>query len=88
MILTLHSDVSYLSEGNSCSRTAGHVYLSKKDNEEFNNGTILMLSTIIQHIVASECKTELAALFHNAEEAAQTRVTMEGMGYNQPATTI
>eukprot|EP00957_Ditylum_brightwellii_P008469 642079-Ditylum_brightwellii.AAC.1 len=41
MILTLHSDASYLSEKKAHSRPAGHFYLSNKDDKEFNNVAIL-----------------------------------------------
>eukprot|EP00957_Ditylum_brightwellii_P055140 4179128-Ditylum_brightwellii.AAC.1 len=88
MILTLHSDASYLSEKKARSRTTGHFYLSNKDDEEFNNGAILTLSTIIRHVVASASEAELAALFYNAREAVPMRVALEEMGRKQPATTI
>eukprot|EP00957_Ditylum_brightwellii_P060964 4628141-Ditylum_brightwellii.AAC.1 len=61
MILTLHSDASYLSEKKACSRAAGHFYLRNKDDKEFNNGAVLTLSTIIRHVVASASEAELAA---------------------------
>eukprot|EP00957_Ditylum_brightwellii_P060963 4628140-Ditylum_brightwellii.AAC.1 len=73
MILTLHSDASYLSEKKARSRTARDFYLSNKDDKEFNNGTILTLSTIIRHVVASASEVELAALFYNAREAVPLR---------------
>eukprot|EP00957_Ditylum_brightwellii_P019900 1501184-Ditylum_brightwellii.AAC.1 len=88
MILTLHSDASYLLEKKTRSRTAGHFYLSNKDDEEFNNGAILTLFTIIRHVVASASETDLAALFYNAREAVPLCVTLEEMGHKQPATTI
>eukprot|EP00957_Ditylum_brightwellii_P097873 7454062-Ditylum_brightwellii.AAC.1 len=50
IILTLNLDASYLSEKKACSCTAGHFYLSNKDDKEFNNGAILTLSTIIRHV--------------------------------------
>eukprot|EP00957_Ditylum_brightwellii_P093458 7117685-Ditylum_brightwellii.AAC.1 len=34
MILTMHSDASYLLESNTRSRAAGHFYLTKQGNEE------------------------------------------------------
>eukprot|EP00957_Ditylum_brightwellii_P198590 15135833-Ditylum_brightwellii.AAC.1 len=69
MILTIHSDASYLSETNTRSRAAGHFFLTKKGDEEYNNGAILTLSTIIQHVVVSASKAELTALFYNARKA-------------------
>eukprot|EP00957_Ditylum_brightwellii_P123110 9386763-Ditylum_brightwellii.AAC.1 len=61
MILIVHSDASYLSASKACSRAAGHLYLTNKDNKDLNNGAILMLSTIIRHVVASASEAELAA---------------------------
>eukprot|EP00957_Ditylum_brightwellii_P139697 10646431-Ditylum_brightwellii.AAC.1 len=66
MILTLNSDASYLSEKKARSRAAGHFYLSNKDDEEFNNGAIITLSTIIRHVIASASEAKLATLFYNA----------------------
>eukprot|EP00957_Ditylum_brightwellii_P096198 7328406-Ditylum_brightwellii.AAC.1 len=88
MILTLHSNVSYLSEKKSHSRAAGHFYLIKKDDKEYNNGAILTLSMIIKHVVALASEVEMAALFYNTREAVPLRVTLEEMGHKQPATTI
>eukprot|EP00957_Ditylum_brightwellii_P195361 14884607-Ditylum_brightwellii.AAC.1 len=73
MILTLHSDASYLSKKKAPSRAAGHFYLSNKNDKEFNNDAILTLSTIIRHVVASASEAELAALFYNAREAVPLR---------------
>eukprot|EP00957_Ditylum_brightwellii_P135422 10325547-Ditylum_brightwellii.AAC.1 len=69
MILTVHSDASYLLESNTRIRAAGHFYLTTQGNEEYNNGAILILSTIIQHVVASASEAELAVLFYNTREA-------------------
>eukprot|EP00957_Ditylum_brightwellii_P007908 598746-Ditylum_brightwellii.AAC.1 len=69
MILIVHSDASYLSALKARSRATGHLYLANKDNEYFNNGAILTLSTIIRHVVASASEAELAALFYNVREA-------------------
>eukprot|EP00957_Ditylum_brightwellii_P105260 8023753-Ditylum_brightwellii.AAC.1 len=69
MILTIHSDASYLSESKARSRAAGHFYLANKNNEEFNNAAVLTLLTIIRHAVTLMSEAELAALFYNAREA-------------------
>eukprot|EP00957_Ditylum_brightwellii_P031785 2410301-Ditylum_brightwellii.AAC.2 len=65
----IHSDALYLSESKARSRAAGHFYLANKNNEDFNNGAVLILSAIIQHVVALASVAELAALFYNAREA-------------------
>eukprot|EP00957_Ditylum_brightwellii_P104633 7972847-Ditylum_brightwellii.AAC.1 len=69
MILAVYLDASYLSESKARSRVAGHFYLANKNDEEYNNGTILVLSTIIRLVVASASEAELAALFYNSQEA-------------------
>lgn len=88
MILTVHSDASYLSESESRSRAAGHFFLSNKNDPTMQNGPILTLSTIIRHVMASASEAELAALFYNAREAVPLRITLEELGHPQPSTTI
>ena len=88
MILNAHSDASYLSEPDGRSRAGGHFYLSKHNDENFNNGAILTLSTIIKHVMASASEAELAALFYNSKAAVPLRVTLQEMGHPQPPTLI
>ena len=49
MILAVHTDASYLSEQGSKSRASGHFYLTNKNDEDFNNGALLTLTSIIKH---------------------------------------
>ena len=86
MILAVHSDASYLSEAKSHSRSGGHFYLTNVDDEEFRNGAVLTLSSIIKHIMASASEAELAAMFYNSREEIPLRGTLEKMGHPQPAT--
>ena len=65
MILALHSDASYNSEPQSKIRAAGHYYLYKLNDENFNNGTLLMLSNIIKHVMTSASEAEFASLLYN-----------------------
>ena len=51
MILAIHTDASYLSKLSGKSRAMGHFYLTNKNDEDFNNGAILMLSFIIKHVI-------------------------------------
>lgn len=87
MILALDTDGSYLSEPGAKSRAAAYFYLTKKDNPEFHNGSVLILSAIIKHIMASASETELAALFYGCKEAIPLRNTLEEMGHPQPGPT-
>ena len=63
MILALHSDASYLLEPEAKSRAAGHFYLGKQNDEDFDNGAIMTLSKIIKHVMSSSLEAETAALF-------------------------
>jgi hypothetical protein len=89
MILTIHTDASYLSELGSESRAAGHFYLTNRNNENFNNGAILTLSSIIKHVMssASASEAELATLYYGCKQAASIHITLEEMGHPQPAPT-
>ena len=86
MVLAMHSDASYLSEPNSKSRAAGHFFLTKRNDESFNNGAILTLSKIIKHVMTSASEAETAALFYNCKAAAPLRVTLMEMGHPQGKT--
>ncbi len=52
MILALDTDGSYLSEPRGKSRAAAYFYFTKKNDPNFHNGSILILSTIIKHSMA------------------------------------
>eukprot|EP00957_Ditylum_brightwellii_P042789 3239997-Ditylum_brightwellii.AAC.2 len=85
MILAAPSDASYLSESKARSRAARRLYLAKCNDEDYNNGKVLTLSTIIRHMVASASEAELTVLFCNAREAVPLCITLEEMGHpNHP----
>jgi hypothetical protein len=69
MVLSVHTDASYLSKPGGKSRAAGHFYLSNCNDEDFNNGAILTLSTIIKHIMSSASKAEPAMLYYGCKLA-------------------
>jgi hypothetical protein len=70
MVLLVHTNTSYLSKAGGKSRAASHIYLSNCNDEDFNNGAILTLSTIIKHIMLSASKAELAMLYYGCKLAA------------------
>ena len=88
MILALHSDASYLSEPKVKSRTAGHFFLGKQNDEDFDNGAIMTLSKIIKHVMSSASEAETAAMFYNCKAASPLRVTLEEMDHAQPKTQV
>ena len=77
MLLSLHSDSSYLSEPDAKDRAAGHFFLGNHNNEDFDNGAIITLSKIIKHVMTSALEAEIAALFDNCKAVAPLRVTLE-----------
>lgn len=83
MILAVHTDASYLSEQGSKSRASGHFYLTNKNDEDFNNGALLTLTSIIKHVMSSASEAELAALFYGCKQAVPLRTTLEEMGHQQ-----
>jgi hypothetical protein len=93
MILHVESDASYLSEPDAKSRAAGFHYLSQDPQGENIpypeiNGAALVTSKIIKETVASAAEAELAALFHNGQDAYSLRVALEEMNHPQPPTPI
>ncbi|KAL7488941.1 hypothetical protein ACHAW6_014541, partial [Cyclotella cf. meneghiniana] len=86
MILTVHSDASYLSEPKARSRAGGHFFLSDNSSIPPNNGAILNIAHIIKNVMSSATEAELAALYINAREAVYIRIILEEMGHKQPAT--
>jgi hypothetical protein len=95
MILSVHSDASYLSEAKARSRAGGLFYLSTPPaslapgaTAPALNGAIHVNSNILRVIVASATEAEFAALFINAQDAAMLRTTLAELGHPQPATPI
>jgi hypothetical protein len=73
MILKIHSDASYLSETEARSRAGGIFFLGNNSNLAQNNGAIHIHSSILKNVVSSAAEAEVAALFHNAQEACALR---------------
>ncbi len=62
MILSIHSDASYLSEAKAWSRACGHFFMGwmPKNGEPIRlNGAFHVSSTILQFVVASAAEAEL-----------------------------
>ena len=89
MTLIVHSDASYLLEPEARSRAAGFFFLGNKEGStQILNGPVLVLSNIIRHVMSSAAEAELGALFENAKEATNIRVTLQELGHPQPPTPI
>ena len=70
------------------SQSCGHFYLTNHNDKIFNNGAVLTISSIINHIMALASEAELSAMFYNYRKAIHIRITLEEMGYPQPPTNI
>ncbi len=69
MVLAGHSNASYLSETNACSRTGRHFFMSIDEAIPSNNGAILTILQIIKAIMSSVAEVEIPALYINCKEA-------------------
>ena len=91
MILTVHSDASYLSESKARSRAGGYYYLGSRNDPDpiiKPNGAVHILSSIMRMVLASATESEFAALFYNAQECCPMRHTLQALGHPQPPTPI
>ena len=88
MLLSVHSDSSYLSKPKAQSRAIGHFFLSSDSTIPQNNGAILNIAHIIKHVVSSAAEAELEGLYIMAREAGYIRIVLEEMGHKQPPTPL
>jgi hypothetical protein len=88
MILSIHSDASYLSKPKGRSHAGGHFFLSDGTDDAPNNGAILNTSQIIKSVMSSAAEAKLGALYLNAREAVPCRTLLDELGHKQPPTPI
>jgi hypothetical protein len=81
MILAVHINALYFSKHNVCSWPSAHFCLTNKGDEEFNNGAILNLTSIIKHVMALASEAELAALYYGCKLAVPIQTTLDKMGH-------
>jgi hypothetical protein len=86
MVLEGHSNASYLSETNACSRAGRHFFMSNDEAIPSNNGAIFTILQIIKAIMSSAAEAKIAALYINCKEAILARHTLEYLGHKQPPT--
>ncbi len=88
MLLAVHSNASYLSEPKACSRANGHFFLSSDTTIPPNNGAVLSIAHIINNVISSATKAELAGLYIMARKALYIRIILEELGHKQPLTPL
>jgi hypothetical protein len=84
MILNVHSNASYLSAPNACSRTGGYFFLGSTpcDGSPIQiNGTVHVTCTNLKLVATSTAEAELGALFLNAQEAKVIQLVLEELGH-------
>ena len=84
MVLTLHSNASYLSEPKARIRAGGHFFMSEDVADPPNNGAVLNTAQIIKAVMSSAAEAELGAMFINARKAVPARIMLEELGHKQP----
>ena len=61
--------------------------MTNKDDRDTNIGSILTLSTIIEHVMGSASETQMTSLFYNCKAVILLRTSLVEMGYPQQKTT-
>jgi hypothetical protein len=71
MILNIYSDASYLSEWEAKSIAGVLFYMGSNIDiqNRLTNGSILIISTILKHVMSSASEAEIGSVFLNAKEA-------------------
>ncbi len=69
MILSVHSDASYLSKAAARRQVRGHFFCSKDSKNPCNNGAVHNVFKILKAIMSSAAKAEVGALYINTCEA-------------------
>ena len=89
MQLSIHSDASYLSKPEACSRVGGYISLDGKDPPDLGdkpfipNGAMHVEARILKPVVSSATEAETAGLFHNGQEGAMIHTILEEMDHPQ-----
>jgi hypothetical protein len=86
MVLTVHSNASYLSKPKARSQAGRHFFLLSDTEDLINNGAVLNLAQIIKAVMSSAAEAEPGALYINACKAVPQRQTLAEMGHKQPPT--
>ncbi len=91
MIMSIHSNTSYLSEAKARSRTCGHFFMGWQpaDGKPICiNRAFHVSANILRFVVASAAEAELGALYHNCQTGIVFHWTLEAMGHKQPKTLV
>ena len=59
------------------------MLLTKKDQPDFHNGAILIISGIIKHVIYSASEQKIGALYYGYKSTTPLQTTLEEFGYSQ-----
>ena len=81
MVLAGHRDASYLSKTKACRRAGVHLFISSSTAFPPNNGSVFIISKIINTFMSSAVDAELGSLFLNCKEVIPSHQALEEMGH-------
>jgi len=88
MILSAHSDASFLSKPKSRSCAGGHIFLSEDDPISRTNGPLLSIARVMRSVYSSASEAETGALYIVEKEMVPLRNMLTEMGWKQPHSPI
>eukprot|EP00957_Ditylum_brightwellii_P208666 15358432-Ditylum_brightwellii.AAC.1 len=96
MVLHIHSDASYMSAEEACSRAGGHFYLSAASADPKKepamqpppNRPAHTVCEVICNMMSSATEAEIGALYVNTHKGEELRLALEEMGHPQPPTPV
>jgi hypothetical protein len=83
MVLTGHSNASYLSKSNAQSRAGGHFFKSNNVELPPKNGAVSTILQIIKAVMSLVAEAKVGALFINCCEAVPARHVLKFLGHPQ-----
>eukprot|EP00804_Cyclotella_cryptica_P000028 CCRYP_013699-RB/>CCRYP_013699-RB protein AED:0.34 eAED:0.34 QI:0/-1/0/1/-1/1/1/0/160 len=88
MMLSAHSDSTYLNASKSRSRAGAYIMCSENDPVASNNGPVHTIAQIIKFVTPSAAQSKLAALFSCTKEMVPLCQSLIKMGWPQPQSLI
>ena len=88
MILSAHSNATYLNVPRARSRSGAHIMLSENTPVPSLNGPVLIIAQIIKNVMSYAAEAEISGLFICAKDMIPLRNTLIDMGWPQPPSPV
>ena len=88
IILSAHSDATYLNQSKVCSCIGTYISLSEDIPSNAINGPILTLAQIMKHVMSSAAEAKHGSLFITAKTMVPLRQSLEEIRWSQPCSPI